>query len=125
MPRFNSGELESIETRIRGLERKVDLLTRKVNEELSEPSIDDISSISVGNDTYYRQSRLLYQTPKDGIADQKDGDDRYGHKILSLAEDGTGTSFRVARPYYSGNYTTVESKSITWEIVDGEVVINV
>ena len=124
MPRFNNAEIESIENRLRGLEKKVDLLTKRVNAEHSEPSIDSISSISVANDTYYSQSKLLYQTPKDGIEDQKDGDDRYGHRVLSLNEDGTGSQFRVARLYYSGNYTTVESKSITWEIVDGKVVIS-
>ena len=82
-------------TTLRGLHKRVKYLEEelfKLKANIPAPvvlvTIDDIDSISVGSDTYTKQSSLLYQTTKDGIADQdSDGDDRYGHRVLSLSEN--------------------------------------
>ena len=121
MPRFRDSELNSIKDRLRGLERKIDSLDRQMNPYIT---IADFDFISVDNDVYTKKSELIYQTKKDSIVDQVDGEARYGHKVLNLNADGTGDKLRVARVYWSTVYTTLSTTPITWEIVDGEVIVS-
>ena len=115
-------------TTLRGLGRRVkeleERLHRMQNPLQPQITLSDIDTIDYKSDTYSKISEGIYQTPKDGIVDQVDGEDRYGHKILNLDADGTGNNFRVARVYWASTYTTISSSNITWSIVDKEVVID-